>query len=155
MVTLELGGKNPMIVFPDVDLAKVAKAAVEAMNLRREQGQSCGSPSRILVHASIRPALVDAITEHLSAFRVGDPLHETMDMGPLAFRDHYERVCGYVEAGSRDGARLVVGGERPEGLERGFYLAPTLFDEASLEMAIAREEIFGPVISVLDWQEEA
>jgi betaine-aldehyde dehydrogenase len=153
-VSLELGGKNPLIVFPDVDIAAVARAAVDAMNFRRGQGQSCGSPSRVFVHADIHDPFVEELKSLMDALAVGDPLLEQTDMGPLAFAAHYARVTGYVEAGKQEGARLVTGGRRPADAERGYFLEPTLFDRVQPSMRIAREEIFGPVVSTLPWTDE-
>jgi betaine-aldehyde dehydrogenase len=153
-VTLELGGKNPQIIFPDVDVRQVALATVDQMNFRRGQGQSCGSPSRVYVHADVHDDFVEALKELVEAFEIGDPLSGTTDMGPLAYAAHYDRVTGYVESGKREGARLVTGGSRPAGRERGYFLEATIFDRVEPGMAIAREEIFGPVVSILSWTDE-
>jgi betaine-aldehyde dehydrogenase len=153
-VSLELGGKNPQIVFPDVDLEKVALATVDAMNFRRGQGQSCGSPSRVYVHADIHDDFVEALKQLVEAFVVGDPLSSEADMGPLAYAAHYDRVNGFVESGKSEGARLVTGGGRPSAWDRGYFLEPTIFDRVEPDMKIAREEIFGPVVSVLSWTDE-
>jgi betaine-aldehyde dehydrogenase len=150
-VTLELGGKNPIVVFPDVDPSEAARAAVAGMNIARCTGQSCGSTSRIFVHASIREAFTDALVERLAELRIGDPMDEATDIGPLAFAAHHQRVLGYIEAGRRDGATLRYGGTRPDGFPRGFYLQPAVFTDVDDGMSIAREEIFGPVMSVLSW----
>jgi len=153
-VTLELGGKNPMVVFDDADPARAAAAAVAGMNLRRSMGQSCQSNSRILVHRRVKDAFVSALLEVVAGLRVGDPHDETTDLGPLAFAEHYERVLSYVGAGADEGARLVAGGGRPPSLDRGYFLEPTVFDEVTADMSIGREEIFGPVLVVMDWQDE-
>lgn len=152
-VSLELGGKNPMIVFPDADPERAAVAAVAAMNFARCTGQSCGSASRVFVHRGIKDAFLAALGERLGSLRVGDPLADDTDMGPLSFRSHYERVLSYVEAGVADGAKLFHGGGRPPGLDVGFFLEPTVFTDVTMEMRVAREEIFGPVLSVLDWDD--
>lgn len=154
-VSLELGGKNPMVVFPDVDATAVAKAAAVAMNFSRSQGQSCGSMSRVFVHESIRQDFVSALVAEVSNLRVGDPLDEQFDMGPLAFRSHFERVLGYIDQGVSDGATLTRDGRNPPGCEKGFFLAPTVFTDVDQQMTIAREEIFGPVMSVIPWENEA
>jgi betaine-aldehyde dehydrogenase len=154
VVTLELGGKNPLIVFPDVDVHQVALATVDAMNFRRGQGQSCGSPSRVYVHEAIHDEFVETFKGLVDELEVGDPLSSASDMGPLAYADHYDRVIGYVASGKSEGARLVTGGERPKGRDRGYFLKPTVFDRVEPSMAIAREEIFGPVVSVLSWSDE-
>jgi betaine-aldehyde dehydrogenase len=153
-VSLELGSKNPLIVFPDADVSLVARATVDAMNFRRGQGQSCGSPSRVFVHADIHDAFVEQLRALVEAFRIGDPLLEETDMGPLAYQAHYERVRRYVDVGTHEGARLVTGGGRPAGCNQGYFLEPTLFDGVTPEMRIAREEIFGPIVSILRWTDE-
>jgi betaine-aldehyde dehydrogenase len=153
-VSLELGGKNPFIVFPDASVEKVAAAAVAGMNFGL-QGQSCGSTSRLFVHDSIYDGVVRALTEKVKALRVGDPFQWTTQMGALNSGAHLERVRQYVEAGKSEGARLVAGGERPAGssFEKGYWLQPTVFADVRQDMRIAREEIFGPLLSVLRWSD--
>lgn len=152
-LSLELGGKNPLIVFPDADPEKAARASAAAMNLARSMGQSCGSASRVFVHKDVKERFLDALVKRFSELRVGDPLREDTDMGPVAFRGHYERVMGYIESGKKDGANLLFGGGRPAEVEKGFFIEPTLFAEVNMDMTIARDEIFGPVLSVLDWDD--
>lgn len=154
-VTLELGGKNPLILFPDVDPAEAAEAAVGAMNLNRA-GQSCSSTSRVFVHRSLHDAFIEALLARLRTLRVGLPEDETSQMGCLISREQHAKVLSYIEAGRREGARLLFGGGVPDdpGLRRGFFVQPTLFDGVRPDMRIAQEEIFGPVISVLTWNEE-
>lgn len=154
-VTLELGGKNPMVIFDDADPCRAAAAAVAGMNLRRSMGQSCQSNSRILVHRRIKDEFLAALTSLVGTLRVGDPADEATDLGPLAFDAHYQRVLGYVDSGREEGARLLAGGGRPGDLSRGYFLAPTVFADVDPGMRIAREEIFGPVMAVLDWEDEA
>lgn len=152
-VTVELGGKNPFIVFPDVDIARAAKAAVRGMNLARSSGQSCMSTSRIFVHRDVHDAFVEQLLAVVGGLRIGDPRDESVDLGPMSFRGHYERVLAAIEVGRRDGARLLCGGGRPDGLDRGFFLAPTVFDDVQDGMTIATDEIFGPVMSILTWDD--
>jgi betaine-aldehyde dehydrogenase len=153
-VTLELGGKNPMIVFPDADLSKAIPSAVAGMNFAW-QGQSCGSVSRLFLHDSIYDEVLAEIRERVEAIRLGDPLDESSGMGPINSKAQYEKVGYYIEAGKEDGARLVTGGSRPEGgrFERGYWMRPTVFADVTPEMRIFREEIFGPVLSVIRWSE--
>jgi betaine-aldehyde dehydrogenase len=153
-VTLELGGKNPMIVFPDADLSKAIPSAVAGMNFAW-QGQSCGSVSRLFLHDSIYDEALAEIRERVEAIRLGDPLDESSGMGPINSKAQYEKVGYYIEAGKEDGARLVTGGSRPEGgrFERGYWMRPTVFADVTPEMRIFREEIFGPVLSVIRWSE--
>jgi betaine-aldehyde dehydrogenase len=154
-VTLELGGKNPLILFPDVDAQEAADATVGAMNLNRA-GQSCSSTSRVFVHRTVHDAFVDALLDRLGRLRVGLPDAEESQMGCLISREQHEKVLSYIEAGKREGARLLFGGGVPDdpGLRRGFFVQPTLFDGVRPGMKIAQEEIFGPVISVLTWDNE-
>lgn len=153
-VSLELGGKNPMIVFPDVDPGRAAEAAVAGMNFAW-QGQSCGSTSRLLVHASIYDKVLEQVVQRVRDLRLGNPLDEASQMGPINSRRQYQRVLHYIEAGKADGARLVAGGHRPAGpgFARGYWVEPTVFADVSMDMRIAREEIFGPILSVLRWHE--
>jgi betaine-aldehyde dehydrogenase len=106
------------------------------------------------VHRSCADAFVSALVDGVERLRVGDPRDERSDLGPLAFAEHYERVLTYVEAGRNQGARLLTGGHRPERHTRGYYLRPTVFADVEPGMRIAREEIFGPVLSVLSWDDE-
>jgi betaine-aldehyde dehydrogenase len=152
-VSLELGGKNPMIVFDDTDPKRAADGAVAAMNLARSMGQSCGSSSRVFVHSRIKDAFCAALAERCARLRVGDPMDPETEMGPLAYRAHYEKVTELVASGVSEGARLIHGGGRPAGLDRGFYLEPTVFADVEDGMRIAREEIFGPVMSVFEWSD--
>ena len=153
-ITLELGGKNPLILTdgPDADFA--AQVAVRGMNLSHA-GQSCQSTSRALVHASIYDEVVERIADRMSKLRIGNPVDPETDMGPLAFKDHYDRVLRYIDIGVRDdGATLSWGGGRPDGLDRGYFVQPALFSEVTPDMRIAREEIFGPVLSVIRWESD-
>ena len=150
-LSLELGGKNPLIVFPDADIATTAKAAVAAMNLARCMGQSCGSASRIFVHEDVSEQFLATLVEAVSKLTVGDPMDDGTDMGPLAFKSHYDKVTGLIASGVEEGAKLLYGGGRPEGFDKGYYLEPTVFAQVDMDMRIAREEIFGPVMSVLTW----
>ena len=150
-VTLELGGKNPMIVFGDVDVAAAAKAGISSMNLARCQGQSCQSTSRIFVHDSVYDEFAEAYVAAARKLKVGDALDEDVDMGPVAFADHYDRVRGYIESGEREGAELLTGGLSDS--DRGYFVEPTVFGDVDGSMTIAREEIFGPVVSLFRWSD--
>ena len=151
-ITLELGGKNPMIVFPDVDVDEVAQAAVNGMNFSW-QGQSCGSTSRLLLHEDIHDAVLERIAKIVSSMRVGDPMDEKSQMGPINSAGQYAKVLKYVKVALDDGAELVTGGKRPAGGEfkKGFWIEPTVFSGVSAEMRIAQEEVFGPLLSVFRW----
>lgn len=154
-VSLELGGKNPMIVFPDVDVDTAAKAAVGGMNFAW-QGQSCGSTSRLLLHADIHDAVLARVIDIVSGFRIGDPMDPSFNAGPLNSAGQLAKTQKYIEVGKQDGARLLVGGKKPSGkaFERGFWIEPTVFGDVTPGMRIAREEVFGPILSVLRWNTE-
>jgi acyl-CoA reductase-like NAD-dependent aldehyde dehydrogenase len=153
-VTLELGGKNPMIVFPDNDPMEIARAAVAGMNFTW-QGQSCGSTSRLLIHEDIHDRVLDAVNAIVGKLRVGDPMSEESEMGPLNSAGQLRKVLAYIESGRTEGARLTTGGERPKGDEfrAGYWVRPTVFADVSPAMRIWREEIFGPVLSVASWRD--
>ena len=154
-VTLELGGKNPFIVFPDADLDAVIEHAISGMNFSWA-GQSCGSTSRLLLHDSIHDRVVEAVAARLRALRLGDPLDPTVQMGPVNSAPHHARVMACIAAANAEGARLVTGGGRPAGapFERGHWVEPTLFADVTPQMSIAREEVFGPVMCALRWRTE-
>ena len=154
-VSLELGGKNPFIVFPDADLDAVVEAAVAGMNFSWA-GQSCGSTSRLLLHDSVHDQVLERVVARIGALRVGDPLDPASEMGPVNSRRHYERVLEFVAAGRNEGAQLATGGDKPAGaqFERGYWVRPTVFARVTPQMRIAREEIFGPVLAVMRWRTE-
>lgn len=154
-VTLELGGKNPFIVFPDADLDRVIDMAVVGMNFSWA-GQSCGSTSRLLLHESIYDRVVEGVAARMSALRLGSPLDLASDMGPVNSARQHARVMDFIDSARAEGARLVTGGRRPPGesFSKGYWVEPTLFADVMPTMRIAREEIFGPVVSALRWRTE-
>lgn len=155
-VTLELGGKNPLIAFPDMDAKKVAQVGVAGMNFSW-QGQSCGSTSRLMVHDSIYDEVVAHVRDQVQRIKLGHPLDPTSEMGPINSKKQYLRVCEMAQAGKDGGARVVIGGKRPKGqqFERGYWFEPTVFADVTPDMRIAQEEIFGPVLSIMKWKDEA
>jgi betaine-aldehyde dehydrogenase len=150
-VSLELGGKNPLIIFPDVVLDSAVNAVVDGMSFCGTQGQSCGSTSRVFVHRDLYEAFVDGLAERLRDLRVGPAYARGTDVGPLISARQAARVQTFIASGNSDGARIVVGGDRVLG--PGFFIAPTLFTNVTMQMKIAREEIFGPVVCVLPWDD--
>ena len=154
-VSLELGGKNPFIVYPDAPVAKAAKAAVSGMNFGW-QGQSCGSTSRLMVHEDIYDEVVSEVQKAVEAIRVGDPFSDDSQMGPINSSAQFDKVMSAIASGIDQGARLVHGGKRPEGpeFETGYWVEPTVFADVTPDMRIAREEIFGPVLSIMKWSRE-
>ena len=152
--SLELGGKSAAIVLDDADPSVVADGLRVAGLMN--SGQTCTAQTRILVPAERQGEFVDALTSMLEGLKVGDPFDSETDIGPLVTLRQRERVCEYIDAGVREGARLVVGGtELPAGIERGWYVRPTLFADVDNGMRIAREEIFGPVLSVIPYRDDA
>ncbi len=153
-VSQELGGKSAYIVFEDVNVSKVVAAGVRAC--MRNSGQSCNAPTRMLVAQAVYEEAVAIAAQTAGELIVGDPRDPDTFMGPVAGKKQYETVIGYIESGLAEGAQLVAGGvERPSGLERGFFIKPTVFAGVTNSMRIAREEIFGPVLSVIPFKDEA
>jgi acyl-CoA reductase-like NAD-dependent aldehyde dehydrogenase len=154
-VTLELGGKNPLLVLADVDPRVAAAVAVKGMNFTRVQGQSCGSTSRLLVHSSLHDAVVEEVVRLVEAIRIGMPEDSEAEMGSLVSHEHRDRVVRSVEQSVAEGGVLLTGGGPPvdAGLAGGAFMAPTVVDGVDPTMTIARHELFGPVLSVLGWDD--
>ncbi|MGZ5860205.1 MAG: aldehyde dehydrogenase family protein, partial [Croceibacterium sp.] len=148
-VSLELGGKSPQIVLADADLD--AAAASVASGIFFNQGQTCTAGSRLYAHASIHDELLARIADHASRLTIGNGLDPGVDFGPLVSQEQWDRVSSYVEIGRNEGAEVMIGGGRPEGLGEGFFFEPTIMADAGPDMRIVREEIFGPVLSALRW----
>lgn len=151
---LELGGKNALIAFGDADPDTVASALIDGMNFTW-CGQSCGSTSRAFLHESIHDAVLERLAKKASTFKPGDPTsHDTM-MGALISKAQHRKVLDYIEIGKSEGANLLYGGKIPDdsSLSNGFFVEPTIFSGVTMDMRIAREEIFGPVLSVLKWSD--
>jgi acyl-CoA reductase-like NAD-dependent aldehyde dehydrogenase len=147
-VVLELGGKNPMIVFDDADLDRAAFDALDGAF--GNSGQVCSSMSRFLVQRSVREAFVAKLVEGAARITVGRGL-DNCDLGPLVSAEQYGKVSSYLDSGARSGAKTRLGGGRPKGLDRGYFVAPTVFDGVDPQSPIAREEIFGPVAAVMEF----
>jgi acyl-CoA reductase-like NAD-dependent aldehyde dehydrogenase len=153
-VSLELGGKSAAIILDDADPAAVA-TGIRSASLSNS-GQICNALTRVLVPAGRADEFTDALAAEVAGLKVGDPWDEATQVGPLVAQRQQQRVRGYIETGQREGARLVVGGtELPDGVDRGWYVRPTLFADADNSMRIAREEIFGPVLTVIPYTDEA
>lgn len=153
-VSLELGGKNPIIIFPDADPKQAAVAAIKGMNMNR-QGQSCSSTSRVFVHASLHRDVVGELISLADALPIGPPWLKHNDVGPIVSQRQFDRVMGFIDSAKAEGAKLLTGGGRPAdpALSVGLFIAPTVFDQVTPVMRIGREEIFGPVMSVLVWDD--
>jgi acyl-CoA reductase-like NAD-dependent aldehyde dehydrogenase len=152
-VSLELGGKSAAIVLADADPATMA-AGVRSASLSNS-GQICNALTRILVPAARADEFTDALADEMASLVVGDPTDSATQVGPLVAQRQQERVRGYIDAGRNEGARLVIGGTAmPDGIDKGWYVRPTLFTDADNTMRIAREEIFGPVLTVIPYSDE-
>src|SRR5881296_2628810 len=156
-VTLELGGKSPQILFPDAANDRTVDGVIAAMRFAR-QGQSCTAGSRLFLHKTVFDSFLDKLATKLGKLKVGDPLEETNDMGAIVSRQQFDRVVGFIDEGSHEqGARTVIGGLPPkEGpLAEGYYVEPTVFANVRNDWRIAREEIFGPVLVAIPWDDPA
>jgi betaine-aldehyde dehydrogenase len=151
-VSLELGGKSPNIVFADADLEKAAAAAAPAAF--GNTGQVCTARTRLFVGKKQYDDFMQHLVDQTESFTVGDPFDNATLMGPLISSAQYDRVASYVEIGKDEGAELIYGGSRPSALDKGNFLQPTIFGQVSNDMRIAREEIFGPVLSVIPFEDE-
>jgi aldehyde dehydrogenase (NAD+) len=146
-VTLELGGKSSALVLPDVDLDEMARVLIRTS--MRNTGQTCYISTRILAPRERYDELVDMVTATIAAAPQGDPMDPSTVFGPSATKAQRDTVLGYIRSGLAEGARATTGGDVPSGFDRGFYVKPTVFADVTPGMRIAREEIFGPVLSIL------
>ncbi|OXS15500.1 betaine-aldehyde dehydrogenase [Zobellella denitrificans] len=154
-VTMELGGKSPLIIFDDADLDDAVSAAM--LGNFYTQGEICTNGTRVFVHNDIYPAFMERLLARTrSNIVAGDPLDPATNFGALISKAHYDKVLGYIQKGVEEGATLVQGGEalRPASAPNGYFVAPTIFTDCRDEMTICREEIFGPVMSVLTFEDE-
>ena len=154
-VTLELGGKNACVIYPDADIERAANAAVDGMNFTW-CGQSCGSVSRVFIHSSVYDRVLKIVLERVKHFRPGNPTEMATTMGAIVSKTQMDKVLGYIEIACSEGATLAYGGTRPSQpeLAGGNFVLPTVFTGVKQTMRIATEEVFGPVLSVLSWDDE-
>lgn len=154
-VSLELGGKNPIIIFPDADIDKVVEGIANGMNCHWSQGQSCGSTTRAFLHEEVHDLVLEKLKARLNKIRIGNPLNPETQMGCLVSEAQFTKVMSYINLGKDEGATLLCGGAKPEGeqFEKGYFVQPTVFHDVTMRMRIAQEEIFGPVLSVLKWND--
>jgi betaine-aldehyde dehydrogenase len=150
-VTLELGGKSAAILLDDVDLGEIVPQLLPAAMMNN--GQACAAQTRILASRKRYAEVVDALSDHVRTLKVGDPMDPQTFCGPLVAKRQRERVEGYIKAGREEGAKVAVGGGRPAGLDKGWYVEPTVFANVDNSMRIAQEEIFGPVIAVIPYDD--
>jgi len=148
-VTLELGGKSPVIVLPDVDIARTAAGA--ARSIFANSGQVCIAGSRLFAHKDVFDALLEAVAANAAQWKVGPSLDPGTTMGPLVSTEQHERVLGYIEKGRKEGASVLVGGDSPGG--EGYFVNPTVLVDVKPEMSVCREEIFGPVLAAQRYED--
>ena len=155
-VTLELGGKNACIIYPDADMDKAIPAAVNGMNFTW-CGQSCGSTSRLFVHESIHDQVLEGMLQAIRHYQPGIPTDMATTMGCIVSQQQHEKIMSYIALGQQEGATLAYGGQRPSdpALAKGWFVQPTVFTNVTQKMRLANEEIFGPVLSVIKWRDEA
>ncbi len=152
-VSLELGGKSPNVILPDADLPKAVRAGVSAAFLN--SGQTCIALSRMIVPRSRLAEVEQLVVQATEEYAPGNPLEATTRLGPVASAQQRQRVRSFIESGMQEGAKLLTGGaEAPEGLDRGYFVRPTVFSEVRNDMTIAQEEIFGPVLSIIPYDDE-
>jgi aldehyde dehydrogenase (NAD+) len=153
-VQLELGGKSPNIVFEDVDIDEATTGIVDG--IFSGSGQSCYAGSRLFVQEGVRDEIVSSVCKRAKSIKIGDPTDSHTEMGPVAFKAHLDRITGYVRGAVAEGATLVTGGGelRSEDLDEGFFMEPTVLTDVRNDMRVAREEIFGPVLSVIAFADE-
>ncbi len=150
-VTMELGGKSPLIVFEDADIENAVGGAINGNFY--SSGQVCSNGTRVFVHKDIKEKFLARLAERVQGAVLGDPQDEATNFGPMVSERQMNIVLGYIEQGKKEGARLICGGERVD--MQGYFLAPTVFADVTDDMVIAQEEIFGPVMAVLDFEDEA
>lgn len=151
-ISLELGGKNPIIVFDDVDLDRAAEWV--AFGAFVNQGQVCTSTSRLILQKGIADTFLERLKKLSRSIKVGDGVTDGVQMGPLVSSQHYEKVTGYIDAGKSAGATVLTGGDRPAELNTGYFINPTVFTDVRRDMSVWKEEIFGPVLSVIEFETE-
>jgi len=152
-VSVELGGKNPNVVFPSANLENAINGVMRGVFA--STGQVCMAGSRVLVHEDIHDEFVERMIDNAEDIRVGDPMEPMTDIGPIAFRDHWETVREYIDVGEAEGATVAYGGGMPEDVPGECFIQPTVMTDVDNGMQIAQEEIFGPVASVIPFEDEA
>jgi len=153
-VTLELGGKSPLIIFEDADITNAVSAALMANFYT--QGEICSNGTRVFIHETVHDTFIEDLRERTEKMRIGDPMDPDTHVGALISEDHMNKVLAYIENGKKSGAKVICGGRRvtSNGLEAGYFVEPTIFDACTDDMTIVREEIFGPVMAVLSFSNE-
>jgi phenylacetaldehyde dehydrogenase len=150
-VSLELGGKSPNIIFADADLEAAAIGAASAIYFNH--GQCCCAGSRLFIEKPVYDKVMPRLVEFSQKIKLGPGMDPSTEMGPLVSDEQFRRVTGYLSAGSKEGARVAVGGGRPKEFSKGYFVAPTVFTDVRPEMKVVREEIFGPVVCAIPFKD--
>ena len=151
-VSLELGGKAPCVVFPDANVEGAVEACLRGGFFN--QGENCTAVTRLMLHEEIYDEFLSSYLDRISRIRVGNPEDPETEFGTVISREHHESVMNYVEKGVSEGARVIAGGDRPEGFEKGYYIQPTVLEDVPTGSTLAREEVFGPVVCVMPFKAE-
>ena len=151
-VSLELGGKAPCVVFPDADVEGAVEASLRGGFFN--QGENCTAVTRLILHEDIYDEFLSAYLDRISRIKIGDPEDPETEFGAVISKQHYENVINYIEKGVSEGARIIAGGDRPAGFDKGYYIAPTVLEDVRPGSTLTREEIFGPVVCVMPFRTE-
>ena len=153
-ITLELGGKAPLVIFDDCDFELAVQTAMDANFYTA--GEVCSNATRVFIQEGIAPAIIEEMTKRAAAMSIGDPMSEDVQMGAIISKSHQQRILDYIQIGLEEGAELATGGKavHPQGFENGYFIEPTIMTACHDDMRIVREEIFGPVMSVLTFKTE-
>ncbi len=154
-VSLELGGKNPLIAFSDADPEKIVELTLKGMRFDAK-GESCTSPTRVFIHKTLKKKYLEILKEKIEKLKIGLPWEEDTDVGPVVSKKQYDRIKSYIDGAIQEGAELFMGGYdiKDQKLKDGFFIKPTVLNNVTQNMIVANEEIFGPVVSVLEWDDE-
>lgn len=151
-VSLELGGKAPCIVFDDANLDNAVEACLRGGFFN--QGENCTAVTKLLLHRNIYDKFLEAYVDKINMIRIGDPLDQDTEFGTVISKEHYNSVLNYIEIGKSEGGKILTGGGRPEGLDKGYYVSPTVIENVAPDATVACEEIFGPVVAVIPFDKE-
>lgn len=154
-VSLELGGKNPLIAFSDADPEKIVEVTLKGMRFDAK-GESCTSPTRVFIHKSLKKKYLEILKEKIEKLKIGLPWEEDTDVGPVVSKKQYDTIKSFIDGAIQEGAELYTGGYdiKDQKLKDGFFIKPTVLNNVTQNMTVANEEIFGPVVSVLEWDDE-
>ena len=154
-VSLELGGKNPLIALSDADPEKIVEVTLKGMRFDAK-GESCTSPTRVFIHKSLKKKYLEILKEKIEKLKIGLPWEEDTDVGPVVSKKQYDTIKSFIDGAIQEGAELYTGGYdiKDQKLKDGFFIKPTVLNNVTQNMTVANEEIFGPVVSVIEWDDK-